>query len=130
MDQFANTIESRKDPGEYWTSVMKDQPMPEAIHGLVQLDSSPSKLSKNANCHTSEGARKHKSEKPFDKDFEPRPSVTAYANDVGPETKNKFVKDFEPRPSITAYVNDVGPETKNKFVKDFEPRPSITAYSE
>ncbi|PON64463.1 Organ specific protein, partial [Trema orientale] len=34
------TTESRKDPGEYWTTVMNDQPMPEAIQELIREASS------------------------------------------------------------------------------------------
>ncbi|XVE94059.1 hypothetical protein REPUB_Repub01dG0247700 [Reevesia pubescens] len=35
---FANLNHARKEPGEYWKSVMKDQPMPEAIKGLLHQD--------------------------------------------------------------------------------------------
>ncbi|KAI4298357.1 hypothetical protein L6164_031929 [Bauhinia variegata] len=33
------TVESRKDAGKYWRMVMKDEAMPEAIQGLLKLDS-------------------------------------------------------------------------------------------
>jgi hypothetical protein len=81
--QLAISIESRKDPGEYWTSVMKDQPMPEAIQGLVHRDSAPSQPTKNANCdhdHPSMGTRNKN--QPFAEDFEPRPNVSAYNDDL------------------------------------------------
>ncbi|KAE8008509.1 hypothetical protein FH972_005014 [Carpinus fangiana] len=125
---LAISIESRKDPGEYWTSVMKDQPMPEAIQGLVHRDSAPSQPTKNANCdhdHPSMGTRNKN--QPFAGDFEPRPNVSSYNDDdVGQEEK-KFVKDFEPRPSASAYNDD---DVDQKFVKDIEPRPDATVYRE
>ena len=41
MDQFFNVGDGRKDPVEYWKSVMKGEPMPEAIEELVHEDWSP-----------------------------------------------------------------------------------------
>ncbi|KAG9132927.1 hypothetical protein Leryth_022688 [Lithospermum erythrorhizon] len=39
--------------------------------------------------------------------------------------KMKFVEEFEPRPSASAYDNELRLEGENKsFLKDFEPRPS------
>ncbi|XVF68136.1 hypothetical protein PTKIN_Ptkin10aG0179300 [Pterospermum kingtungense] len=36
---FANLNHARKEPaGDYWRSVMKDEPMPEAIKGLLHED--------------------------------------------------------------------------------------------
>ncbi|GMI87953.1 hypothetical protein HRI_002464600 [Hibiscus trionum] len=35
---FANLNHARKEPRDYWNSVMKDQPMPEAIKGLLHQD--------------------------------------------------------------------------------------------
>jgi hypothetical protein len=131
LEQFSISVESRKDPGEYWTSVMKDQPMPEAIQGLVHLDSAPSQPTKNANCdHSSMGTRNKN--QPFAEDFEPRPNISAYNDDdVGREKEKKFVKDFEPRPNLSAYDDDdVGQETEKKFVKDFDPRPDASIHRE
>ncbi|RYR22828.1 hypothetical protein Ahy_B03g068122 [Arachis hypogaea] len=64
-------------------------------------------------------------EKKNNKEFEARPSVTAYNNDnVHGMLKNN---EFEPRPSMTAYNNDnIQSKLKNS---GFEPRPSVTAYN-
>ncbi|KAK8699198.1 hypothetical protein V6N13_115292 [Hibiscus sabdariffa] len=35
---FANFNHARKEPRDYWKSVMKEQPMPEAIKGLLHED--------------------------------------------------------------------------------------------
>ncbi|XP_039062981.1 organ-specific protein S2-like, partial [Hibiscus syriacus] len=35
---FVNVSYGRKEPGDYWRSVMKDEPMPEAIKGLLHED--------------------------------------------------------------------------------------------
>lgn len=105
---------------------MKDQPMPEAIQGLVHRDSTPSQPTKNASCdHPSVGTRNKN--QPFAEDFEPRPSVTSYHDDDVDQEEKKFVKDFEPRPSASAYNDD---DVDQKFVKDFEPRPDATVYRE
>ncbi|KAJ4962589.1 hypothetical protein NE237_022528 [Protea cynaroides] len=40
---FTSSVDARKGPAEYWKDVMKDQPMPEAIQGL--LYSKPGSLS-------------------------------------------------------------------------------------
>ncbi|KAK6916551.1 Organ specific protein [Dillenia turbinata] len=127
-----NTIEARKDPGEYWKEVMRDQPMPEAIQGLVR-----SKSLSNENCHTSADTInkvllveefEHKAEKPFTEDFEPRPNVSVYDNDVKPTEEKSFIKDFEPRPNVSVYDNDIGLKEKEAFDKDFEPRPNVSVY--
>ncbi|KAG2703468.1 hypothetical protein I3843_06G130100 [Carya illinoinensis] len=132
---FADSIEAaRKDPGEYWVSVMKDEPMPEALQGLLPLDSSPSQPNKNANCHTSMGARNKdqvlveyfelENGKPFVKNFKPRPNYVEYysKDNVGRETEKKYVRDFKPRPNYVEYYSkdDVGGQTKKSFVRDFE----------
>lgn len=33
--QFSNEISARKNPEEYWKKVMKDQPIPEVINGII-----------------------------------------------------------------------------------------------
>ncbi|KAJ7961948.1 Organ specific protein [Quillaja saponaria] len=139
-------MEARKDPGEYWRSVMKEQPMPEAIQGLIVYSNSmstPSDQDGNYSNNQLVKAAKHKCDqssvmavnntnlkKPIVEDFEPRPSATAYDGDnKGFRSKKVLVKDFEPRPSITAYDgDDNGARSKSKFFKDFEPRPSASAY--
>ncbi|KAF5727214.1 hypothetical protein HS088_TW22G00902 [Tripterygium wilfordii] len=37
----ATLSNGRKEPGYYWKSIMKDQPMPEAIKNLFQLNPTP-----------------------------------------------------------------------------------------
>ncbi|KAF3435596.1 hypothetical protein FNV43_RR22687 [Rhamnella rubrinervis] len=48
---FPSTMESRNEPGAYWRSVMKDQPMPEAIHKLIPSNSAPKHSNDKTNCH-------------------------------------------------------------------------------
>ncbi|XP_061355182.1 organ-specific protein P4-like [Gastrolobium bilobum] len=126
---FAATVESRKDAGEYWKMVMKDQELPEGIQGLLQLTS---EIQTENNPKTQEQL-KHKCEEPlvtntqvtiekkvFKEDFEPRPSVTKYNGD---EPLVKVNNEFELRPSLTKY------DTKEPLVNiEFEPRPSLTKY--
>ncbi|RVW16866.1 hypothetical protein CK203_088647 [Vitis vinifera] len=35
---FSGLIDGRKDMGDYWKSIMKGQPMPEAIKGFIHQD--------------------------------------------------------------------------------------------
>lgn len=112
---------------------MKDQPMPEALQGLLPLDSSPSQPNKNANCHTSMGARNKdqvlveyfelENGKPFLKNFKPRPNLVEYfsKDNVGRETEKKYVRDFEPRPNLVEYfsIDDLGRETKKNICSGF-----------
>lgn len=67
---FANLNHARKEPdGEhYWKSVMKDQPMPEAIKGLLHKD--PAGTASSANLD-SEKKMNH-----FVKDFDSKRSST------------------------------------------------------
>ncbi|KAL7206680.1 hypothetical protein ACSBR2_019404 [Camellia fascicularis] len=79
----ASSVDARTDQGEYCQVIMKDQPMPEAIEGLIihqGLVSSP--LSdKKTNCHTTTEAAANNNQ---------------LVNDSA--EKKAFVKDFEPRP--------------------------------
>ncbi|TKY67549.1 Organ-specific protein S2 [Spatholobus suberectus] len=138
---FVATIESRKDPGEYWKMIMKDQEMPEGIQGLLSFQSENNPKTQEQLVEGSE----HNCEEPvvtntqvtieqkvfakdFDtkvghkndesqvnSDFKPRPSVTKY-DDFEPRPSVTKYDDFEPRPSVTNY--------------DFEPRPSATKYND
>ncbi|KAG9142606.1 hypothetical protein Leryth_011702 [Lithospermum erythrorhizon] len=66
--------------------------------------------------------------KSFLKDFEPRPSATTYKNDEA-EKSLTSTKDFNPRSNISIYIDEIEVKGKNKsFLNDFEPRPSATAY--
>ncbi|OMP01549.1 Organ specific protein [Corchorus olitorius] len=140
---FANsTIAARKDLGEQWRAIMKDQPMPEAIKGLLHIDDISSFSDEKNNCHDDTPADrsfKIKKEEIFVKDFEPGHGATSYDNDIKPaaQDRNSFLKgdqksliatDFEPRPSTTAYTDNIG--LKSIANKDFEPRPSTTAYTD
>ncbi|XP_058190630.1 organ-specific protein P4-like isoform X1 [Rhododendron vialii] len=129
---FGSTIDARPDSGEYWKGVMKDQPMPEALHGLLPRGSvSPLLTTAKTDCHTStEATNNNQTAKTYVKDFEPRPSVTGYHDDSTKLTGEKsFANDFEPRPSVTGYHDDSTKLTGEKsFANDFEPRPSVTGY--
>ncbi|KAH1040408.1 hypothetical protein J1N35_042151 [Gossypium stocksii] len=68
---FAETTgAARKDGGEYWTAVMKDRPMPEALKGLVRIKAASAGSHVKTKCHTPA-------------DFEPRPNISAYGGDDG-----------------------------------------------
>ncbi|KAM7470751.1 hypothetical protein LguiA_008934 [Lonicera macranthoides] len=101
----ASTTYARLDPSEYWKDMMKDQQMPDGIQGLVN-----NAANKKSECHTpvkAETSDKLKGEKPFVKDFEPKPNASAYdGNDKKLSKENEsFVSDFEPRPNLSAYDN-------------------------
>ncbi|XP_034927395.1 organ-specific protein P4 isoform X3 [Populus alba] len=147
FSQFANVIGARKDTGEYWRAVMKDQPMPEAIQGLIRATTSSPVSNEKADCHTFKSNEKDnfvkdfgpqpsatsydnvKGERPFAEDFEPRPNVSVYHDDAALKGEKSFPEDFEPRPNISVYDDGVGLKGKKSFSDEFEPRPSVTAYS-
>ncbi|KAL2537424.1 Organ-specific protein P4 [Forsythia ovata] len=115
---LANTIYARKDPGEYWHGIMKDQSMPEATQGILDVSTL-----KKSNCHTSTEARQ---EKGFAQDFEPIPNI--YHDDVKLKEEKSFEKDFEPRPNLSTYNDDIGVKGEKPFAEDFEPRPNLSSY--
>ncbi|CAL5378579.1 unnamed protein product [Camellia sinensis] len=117
----AGSIDARKDQGEYWQVIMKDQPMPEAIEGLIIHGA---RSAANNNQLVNDSAEK----KAFVKDFEPRPNVSAYHGDKVDLKGKPFVKDFVPRPNVSAYHDDEVDLKGKPFVKDFEPRPDVSAY--
>ncbi|KAG6651779.1 hypothetical protein CIPAW_06G136300 [Carya illinoinensis] len=133
LSSFDHSIEARKDPGEYWISVMKEQPMPEALQVLVPLDSSPSQLNKNADdCHTSElGAEINKLDQLVE-DFKHKDHDHKQRfGDIGHESEKKFVKDFKPRPNLSAYTDDhVHGSKERAFAEEFEQAPDTTIYHE
>ncbi|THG13552.1 hypothetical protein TEA_023909 [Camellia sinensis var. sinensis] len=98
---FASSVDARTDQREYWQVIMKDQPMPEAIEGLIShqgLVSSP--LSdKKIDCHTTT-------------------EVVANNNQLVNDSAEKkaFVKGFEPRLSHDNEVNLKG----KSFVSTYE----------
>lgn len=38
LNQLSSVIDARKDPGDYWKSMMNDEPMPKAITDLIHHD--------------------------------------------------------------------------------------------
>ncbi|KAF5755821.1 putative organ specific protein [Helianthus annuus] len=61
-------------------------------------------------------------------DFEPRPNVSSYGNDVNPDGNKK---DFEPRPNVSVYDEDTslkGLKRKKNVDEEFEPRPNVSVY--
>ncbi|XP_055807905.1 organ-specific protein S2-like [Solanum dulcamara] len=94
---------ARKDRGEYWREVMKDEPMPKAIQHLM-----PRSHREKSDCHKSS--------------FEPRPNVSSYHDD---DVGVKQERDFEPKSNASSYHDDnVGLKQK----KVFEPRPNLSSY--
>ncbi|KAI9181314.1 hypothetical protein LWI28_013742 [Acer negundo] len=135
--QFASITDARKDLGENWRSVMKDQSMPKSIQGLIP--ESDHDHQKADDCHTSENSEVKKeiyvgdhSSKPTDEiNFESRRDVIIYDNVIkAPVEKISFVKDFEPvKPDLTIYDNGVDPIEKRFSIKDFEPvKPDLSIY--
>eukprot|EP00258_Populus_trichocarpa_P047893 XP_024463912.1 organ-specific protein S2 isoform X6 [Populus trichocarpa] len=150
FSQFANVIGARKDTGEYWRAVMKDQPMPEAIHGLIRETTLSSVSNEKADCHTTESNEKNN----FVKDFGPQPTATSYDNDIKPakdksfskdvhpnsqlflyndgdvKGERSFAEDVEPRPNVSVYHDDAALKGENSFPEDFEPGPNVSVYDD
>ncbi|XP_073267393.1 uncharacterized protein [Populus alba] len=124
FSQFANVIGARKDTGEYWRAVMKDQPMPEAIQGLIRPTTLPSVSNEKADCHTTESNGKNN----FVKDFGPQPTATSYDNGIEPAKDKSFSKDFDPKPNVSVYSDGTVVKGERSFAEDFEPRPNVSVY--
>ncbi|WJZ83710.1 hypothetical protein VitviT2T_003369 [Vitis vinifera] len=125
-----NAIGGRKEPGEYWRDVMKDEPMPKAIQGLLPEDQSSSLSSKKPNCQTTTEARNGDD---VVKGFEPKKEKVfwVYDDEDAKLTEEKsFVKDLEPWTNISAYHDKGATKEEKPFVGDYEPRPNISAYNE
>ncbi|KAA8545959.1 hypothetical protein F0562_020590 [Nyssa sinensis] len=133
---LGSNTEARKDPGEYWQGVMKDQLMPEAIQGLIHEGSVLPLSNKKTNCHTektnndqlADDHNGNAEKKPFVKDFEPRPNVSVYHDGTKLTEDESFVKGFDSTPSATIDQGDGGLKGEKSFVKDFEPRPNVSVY--
>ena len=83
LDKSTNLNHARKEPGDYWKSVMKDQPMPEAIKGLLHEDP--------VSALDSEKKMKH-----FVKDFDSRHTHIIYhSNPEYKEDDKPYVKDLK-----------------------------------
>ncbi|CAL0329228.1 unnamed protein product [Lupinus luteus] len=78
----ANLSYARKDEGEYWKNVMKDQPMPEAIKDLLLVQDQL----------VSDSGRDH-----FSRDFDIKPNVILYHTHVVSKKEHPFVKNLEPK---------------------------------
>ncbi|PIA55707.1 hypothetical protein AQUCO_00700190v1 [Aquilegia coerulea] len=124
LQQFASIINARTAPEEYWKQVMKDQPMPDALKGLV--DSNPSEsvstVMIKTDCHTSLNTQDNKH---LANDILADPGVTVLYPD---EDEKSFVMDFEPRPNLSVYHDGELKGQKKAFAEDFEPRPNVSVY--
>uniref|UniRef100_A0A2P2IPK6 Organ-specific protein P4-like isoform X2 n=2 Tax=Rhizophora mucronata TaxID=61149 RepID=A0A2P2IPK6_RHIMU len=118
------SISARRDAGEYWRGVMKDQPMPEAIRGLVRHVPIISDSKTSSHTDAEENAE-HKGMSHFVKDFGPGLGANVHINDVTPSKDGSFIKDFKPRPNVSAYGDD---KEEKSFVTDFDPRPNVFVY--
>ncbi|CAM8889786.1 unnamed protein product [Rhodiola kirilowii] len=97
---FCCSANARKDSGDYWKGVMKDEPMPAALEALVLPNpAQKSSLVKKPNCSTKDDQEANNSlaEKPgMSKSFEPRLTISSYHDEPVAES-------FQPRPNISAY---------------------------
>ncbi|KAA8536116.1 hypothetical protein F0562_028594 [Nyssa sinensis] len=92
---FINLIDARKNPEDYWKSMMKGEPMPKSIKDLVHLDP-PSLSNIEKEDHELHTASKTINMNRFIKDFDIRPSVIIYHGHVEPKDVKPYVKDFKP----------------------------------
>jgi len=113
LPKFASTSDGRKDLEKYWVETMKGQPMPEAIKGLVNVGIFESVEEKGQGLVE---------EKSFVSDFDPRPSVTAYQDDINPSQVKSTNSDCN--------SHQDGPKSKKPNMDDFEPRPNISVYND
>ncbi|XP_073034628.1 uncharacterized protein [Primulina eburnea] len=137
-----SSVIARTDPGEYWQHVMKDEPMPQFIQGLVgvsKVASVPNNNHQNykEHCHSSLdrpsaaadiAADDQKDKVSYTRDFEPEPTASAYTDGVKKGNMISYTKDFEPEPTASAYTDGVKKENKISYTKHFEPEPTLTAY--
>jgi len=82
---------------------MKDQPMPEAIQGLIRATTLSPVSNEKADCHTTESNEKNN----FVKDFGPQPTATSYDNGIKPAKDKSFSKDFHPDTQLFLYNDGV-----------------------
>ena len=146
MMQFASTMESRNEPGAYWRSVMKDQPMPKAIHKLIPSTSAPEHSNDKTNCHDDVKTTKSSANNLEDKsdvtfifrdersapdatinyhDDKAAPDATIIYRDdkAAPDTTIIYGDDkFAPDVSII-YGDDV--KTTKSYDKDFDATPDV-----
>uniref|UniRef100_A0A2N9IKT7 Organ specific protein n=1 Tax=Fagus sylvatica TaxID=28930 RepID=A0A2N9IKT7_FAGSY len=89
---FINPNDARKDTGDYWKSIMKDQPIPEAIKDLIHQDPP----------YLSDATKKDH----FVKDFDVKPNAIIYHPHVAPKEEKPHVKDSEPNHSTELKEED------------------------
>ncbi|GAB4853910.1 hypothetical protein Ancab_018120 [Ancistrocladus abbreviatus] len=115
----------RKDPGEHWKEIMKDEEMSKATEVLVHDHNQETKKTKH--CADLDVAR-NLDEKSIVKDFEPRPNVSVYHDEGVLAEKQLCAKDFEPRPNRFVYHDRDDALQDKKSAQDFEPRPNVSIY--
>uniref|UniRef100_A0A7N0RJU8 Uncharacterized protein n=1 Tax=Kalanchoe fedtschenkoi TaxID=63787 RepID=A0A7N0RJU8_KALFE len=132
MTQLAAwTANARKDSGDYWKGVMKDEPMPAALEALIlpipNTSSSLSSLVKKPDCRHEDPTASHAERKTFGYDIEPRPSVTAYLDgELGTGKTLIEGKLFSiEKPEQTPSAMEVA-----ILSKSFEPRNSVSSYGD
>ncbi|XP_039056821.1 organ-specific protein S2-like [Hibiscus syriacus] len=80
---FADFSHAREEPRDYWKNVMKDQPMPEAIKGLLHQDQA-----------SAMGSGKKMNN--FVKDFDSRHSLIIYHSNLKHKDEDMpYVKDLK-----------------------------------
>ncbi|KAK6916550.1 Organ specific protein [Dillenia turbinata] len=102
-EQFAGIINARNSPAEYWKAVMNDQPMPEAIKGLINQDPATVLSDENEDCHTSSKMKKGDW---FVREFETRPNVIIYHRHEEPK-RTTHTKEIEPRLDTSVFHDHV-----------------------
>ncbi|XP_059434669.1 organ-specific protein P4 [Corylus avellana] len=83
---FVNLNDARKDQGDYWKIIMKDQPIPEAIKGLFHGDP----------LYQADARQKDR----FVKDFDVTPNAIIYHSHMKPKEEKPHAKDFEQKQDI------------------------------
>ncbi|KAH7835790.1 hypothetical protein Vadar_029895 [Vaccinium darrowii] len=82
MKKFSSSYDARKDPADYWKSIMKGDPMPEKIQQLVFLQD-PSSLSEEKIkkcCSSSDSINTDH----FRKDLDTSPNLISYHSRAEP----------------------------------------------
>jgi hypothetical protein len=132
--------DARKDPGDYWKIIMKDQPIPEEIKALFHGDP----------LHPADARKKDH----YVKGFDVTPNAIIYHAHMEPKEekphfharkKDHFVKNFDVTPNAIIYhahmepkeeklhfhgdpLNTADLRKKNQFVKDFDVTPNAIIY--
>ncbi|XP_047967486.1 organ-specific protein S2-like isoform X2 [Salvia hispanica] len=132
LSLIACSVNARKDGGEYWQGVVKDQKVEgndchtvgetSIFHVKPKYEESFANDFKRR-VHTST----HVNHLGFVREFEPRPSATSY---VGSKKEKSYGGDFKPRPNISAYTDDVGSKKEKSYGGHSEPPPNVSAYSD